>query len=641
MWLNEVDASLDIVYSKRIRVRAGRHAEGSLSHKPISHYNDTLCYSDKLDGVGMMGEHTQAGASDGSHGLHKYSRFRAYYGDPQWMKGALPTAIHSQSLPPSEYFLPEGANAVSKHNTPVATCTRKRHAYQDNRTGCLAKCGGEAAFGVDTQSCLTPLPTQQCQWELQSGDGEMGQRVLHTCALTSMNGRRGETVDFSHNLTGTAFGYDDSYEERSKDYTNKMETGCMSCVDLTASPKDFQNNSRMHFPVAGPVCVSNAAGSLEGGNGGGGHYAYLSSQTGAPLSLSSQHEIMKGADDSSGLTENASAPAHTPLSTWGVTSFVSHAEGLHFIQPQDRSNEKNITTFVESHFSAASTYGNLAPFAKGVEPPFLPPQCGEHAGRLTCCLDLDDTLVHTFETAPPWWNSGENPLHLEILMDVSKHEDDDFQPSYNEDFGDAANEVCSTGFAPYTQAPGSCMCNSPQSSQNPLRETTKAKRLYVHLRPFADELVRSCLDMFEVVFFTAGTEEYAKHICDHFDPKRKAHRLYRQHCVPVSGVYMKDLSLLGRPIDRIILLDDRGPEVSFQPDKVIFCDPYLLDEMNCVKDQLETDEALRSFLNFLVVLSKLPVHLITKVLKEYQESVMKRVSTHVSEAESLPSVLQS
>ncbi len=43
-----------------------------------------------------------------------------------------------------------------------------------------------------------------------------------------------------------------------------------------------------------------------------------------------------------------------------------------------------------------------------------------------------------------------------------------------------------------------------------------------------------------------------------FDPQNKffAHRLYREHCTLVQGIYIKDLSCLARPLDTTLIVDN-------------------------------------------------------------------------------------
>lgn len=47
---------------------------------------------------------------------------------------------------------------------------------------------------------------------------------------------------------------------------------------------------------------------------------------------------------------------------------------------------------------------------------------------------------------------------------------------------------------------------------------------------------------FEIVIFTAGTEEYANWAIEFLEEhKCISHRLFRQHAVPFRGFYVKDL----------------------------------------------------------------------------------------------------
>jgi CTD small phosphatase-like protein 2 len=64
---------------------------------------------------------------------------------------------------------------------------------------------------------------------------------------------------------------------------------------------------------------------------------------------------------------------------------------------------------------------------------------------------------------------------------------------------------------------------------------------------------------YEIVVFTAASQDYADFILNVLDPERQLilHRLYRQHTlVTEEGIYLKDLSRLGRDLSKTIIIDN-------------------------------------------------------------------------------------
>lgn len=55
----------------------------------------------------------------------------------------------------------------------------------------------------------------------------------------------------------------------------------------------------------------------------------------------------------------------------------------------------------------------------------------------------------------------------------------------------------------------------------------------MRLRPFLLHALEKLSEMYEMIVFTAGMQEYADHILDKIDPENKyfARRLYRQDCI--------------------------------------------------------------------------------------------------------------
>lgn len=78
-----------------------------------------------------------------------------------------------------------------------------------------------------------------------------------------------------------------------------------------------------------------------------------------------------------------------------------------------------------------------------------------------------------------------------------------------------------------------------------------------NLRPGLHKFLASLSEYYEIVIFTAGTQEYADYILDQIDFLNKiSYRLYRQHTIPTNNVYTKDLDKLGRDITKTIIVDN-------------------------------------------------------------------------------------
>jgi len=152
--------------------------------------------------------------------------------------------------------------------------------------------------------------------------------------------------------------------------------------------------------------------------------------------------------------------------------------------------------------------------------PILPPQRPEHKGRITLLLDLDETLVHsTFDRT--------DNADYAIPLDLGGGE---------------------------------------------------TSTVFVKKRPYVDYFLREVGEHFEVVIFTASLALYADPLLDKLDKAGViAARLYREHCVYVGGNYVKDMSLLGRPMTKLILVDNSPVTYAFQPENALPCTSWISD----------------------------------------------------------------
>jgi len=119
-------------------------------------------------------------------------------------------------------------------------------------------------------------------------------------------------------------------------------------------------------------------------------------------------------------------------------------------------------------------------------------------------------------------------------------------------------------------------------------------------RPGMTEFLQSMSDLgYELVIFTAATQDYADWVIGEIDPDGLIHhRLYRQNALPWGPLFAKDLCRLGRDMERTLIIDNVQENFMFQPDNGIFIstwydDPYdaALPELTPLLEELITTRA--------------------------------------------------
>ena len=95
----------------------------------------------------------------------------------------------------------------------------------------------------------------------------------------------------------------------------------------------------------------------------------------------------------------------------------------------------------------------------------------------------------------------------------------------------------------------------------------KILKINVLKRPFLDEFLSTFSNLFEIVIFTSSVSEYANPLLNELDPNKKIFkfRLFREHCVFMSGIYIKDLSKIGRNLKNCVIIDNNP--ISFVANK--------------------------------------------------------------------------
>jgi Dullard-like phosphatase family protein len=108
------------------------------------------------------------------------------------------------------------------------------------------------------------------------------------------------------------------------------------------------------------------------------------------------------------------------------------------------------------------------------------------------------------------------------------------------------------------------------------------------MRPGLLEFLHKMKQIFELVLFSLGTCDYVNKIVNIIEKKEKffEYILYRQHATFNDNIYIKNLSLLGRDLKNIIIVDDKPQVFKLHQNNGICIKPFYGDvvgERNTLK----------------------------------------------------------
>ena len=106
----------------------------------------------------------------------------------------------------------------------------------------------------------------------------------------------------------------------------------------------------------------------------------------------------------------------------------------------------------------------------------------------------------------------------------------------------------------------------------------KNKKLGLFKRPFIKEAISKLKDLnCEIFVWSSGSTEYANKIIDYIDPENEyfSMRLFRDQCyVSHKGLYIKDMRMINRDMDKCLIIDDHAYSFGFQISNGILILPY-------------------------------------------------------------------
>ena len=96
-----------------------------------------------------------------------------------------------------------------------------------------------------------------------------------------------------------------------------------------------------------------------------------------------------------------------------------------------------------------------------------------------------------------------------------------------------------------------------------------------------------------------------------------SYRMYRQHASPTGMVFIKDLSRIGRPLNKTIIVDNVAENFSLQPDNGIFIKSWFDDTSDTALLELAPLLKCKFFHR------KIGVEIVEKKCKDVREALRK------------------
>ena len=145
----------------------------------------------------------------------------------------------------------------------------------------------------------------------------------------------------------------------------------------------------------------------------------------------------------------------------------------------------------------------------------------------------------------------------------------------------------------------------------------------LRLRPGLFEFLSSVKIFYELVIFTSSTQEYADPILNAIEKGNKIFdfKLYRQHTIIYNNEFVKDISKLGRPLDKLIIVDNLQQNFRLQKQNGIMIKGFWGEDIY--------DTALYSLSEILTHIANEFTDVRIGILK-YRDEILTKVSSCVS-----------
>ena len=145
----------------------------------------------------------------------------------------------------------------------------------------------------------------------------------------------------------------------------------------------------------------------------------------------------------------------------------------------------------------------------------------------------------------------------------------------------------------------------------------------LRIRPGIQEFIEEVGKYYELIIFTTATQDYADTLIDAIEGDKIyfEYRFYRNHAIIINNDFVKDLTRIGRPLDKIIIIDNMPQNFRLQKENGIMIKPFWGED--------KYDTALFDLIPILVNIAKDGGD-VRKGLIKYKDDILKKVSSTIS-----------
>ena len=145
----------------------------------------------------------------------------------------------------------------------------------------------------------------------------------------------------------------------------------------------------------------------------------------------------------------------------------------------------------------------------------------------------------------------------------------------------------------------------------------------IRFRPYLDSFLQKVKEKYEIIVFTSGTQDYADPLEDAIEQDEKYFdaRLYRQHTISCGKDIVKDISRIGRPLDKILIVENMPQNYRLQKENGILIKSFYGEDIY--------DTALVSLGDILIKIAN-EFNDVRKGIAKYKNEILNKVSSNLS-----------